>query len=81
MKRVPVMTTDEQAEAFLDQDLSNLDFRRFRPMRFEIAPKDAALNMRLPAPLLEAIKAKAATRKVPYTRYIRMLLESDVAQQ
>ena len=27
---VPVMTTDEEAEAFLEQDLSNLDFTKFK---------------------------------------------------
>lgn len=27
---VPVMTTDEEAEAFLEQDLSGLDFSAFR---------------------------------------------------
>jgi len=26
------MTTDEEAEAFLDQDLSDLDFTQFRPL-------------------------------------------------
>lgn len=26
------MTTDEEAEAFLDQDLSALDFTRFQPL-------------------------------------------------
>ncbi|QFX95062.1 hypothetical protein GCD22_00559 [Acidithiobacillus thiooxidans ATCC 19377] len=49
-------------------------------MRFEIAPKDAALNMRLPEALLEAVKAKAKAKGVPYTRYVRMLLEADVAR-
>jgi predicted DNA binding CopG/RHH family protein len=49
-------------------------------MRFEIEPKSAALNMRLPASLLAALKAKAKANGVPYTRYVRMLLETDVAQ-
>ena len=49
-------------------------------MRFEIAPKEAALNMRLPGALLEAVKAKATAKGVPYTRYVRMLLEADVTQ-
>ena len=80
MEKVPTMAADEQAEQFLEQDLSDLDVRQFKPMQFEIAPKDAALNMRLPAPLLAAVKARAAAKKIPYTRYIRMLLESDVAQ-
>jgi predicted DNA binding CopG/RHH family protein len=80
MKQVPKFKTDAEAEAFLEQDLSDLDFRQFQPMRFEIAPKDAALNMRLPEALLEAVKAKAKARGVPYTRYVRMLLEADVAR-
>jgi len=79
MKRVPEFKTDEEAEAFLEQDLSDLDFSQFKPMRFEIAPKQAALNMRLPLALLDALKAKAKTRGVPYSRYVRMLLEADVA--
>jgi len=29
---IPDMTTDEEAETFLDQDLSNLDFTQFRPL-------------------------------------------------
>ena len=48
-------------------------------MRFEIEPKSAALNMRLPSSLLEALKRKALTKGVPYTRYVRMLLEADVS--
>lgn len=38
MKKVPQFKTDQEAEAFLEQDLSNLDFSQFKPMRFEIAP-------------------------------------------
>jgi Uncharacterized protein conserved in bacteria len=49
-------------------------------MRFEIEPKSAALNMRLPAALLEALKDKAKSKGVPYTRYVRMLLEADVTR-
>jgi hypothetical protein len=38
MKRqVPKMTTDEEAEAFLDQDLSDLDFGQFKRTRFTFA--------------------------------------------
>ncbi|MHB1284887.1 MAG: CopG family antitoxin [Metallibacterium scheffleri] len=80
MKRVPEFKTDAAAEAFLEQDLSGLDFKRFKPMRFEIEPKAAALNMRLPSSLLDALKAKAKASGIPYTRYVRMLLENDVAR-
>jgi predicted DNA binding CopG/RHH family protein len=33
--KVPRMTTDEDAEAFLEQDLSVLDFSKFKSMKFE----------------------------------------------
>jgi predicted DNA binding CopG/RHH family protein len=78
MKYVPKFTTDEDAEAFLEQDLSDLDFKQFKPMRFEIAKKDVALNMRLPSILMEAIKAKAQAQGIPYARYVRMVLEADL---
>lgn len=77
--KVPQLKSDEEAEAFLAQDLSDLDFSQFRPMRFEFARKEAQLNMRLPQPLLDAVKARAKAQGLPYTRYIRMLLEHDVA--
>lgn len=78
MKRVPEFKTDAQAAAFLEQDLSDLDFKQFKPMRFEIAHKDAVLNMRLPSVLLDAVRAKAKAKGIPYTRYVRMLLETDL---
>ena len=73
------MTTDEEAEAFLEQDLSDLDFSQFKPVKFEFQAKAARLNMRLPVPLLDAAKAKARARGVPYTRFIREVLEQATA--
>lgn len=78
MKRVPEFETDAQAEAFLEQELSGLDFKQFKPMRFEVVKKEAALNMRLPAVLLDAVRAKAKAKGIPYSRYIRMVLEADL---
>ena len=80
MKRVPEFKTDAQAEAFLEQDLSGLDFKQFKPMRFEVVKKQAALNMRLPAVLLDAVRAKAKAKGIPYSRYVRMVLEADLRQ-
>ncbi len=80
-RKVPRLTTDQEAEAFLKQDLSDLDFSQFRPVRFEFQPKAARLNMRLPQPLLEAVKSLAKTRNVPYTRFIREVLEQATAKQ
>ena len=80
-KLMPSLRSDAGAERFVAQaDLSKYDLSGFKPMRFEIAPKEAALNMRLPGALLEAVKAKAKAKGVPYARYIRMLLEADVAR-
>lgn len=78
---LPSLPSDEAAEAFVaNADLTGYDLSGFKPMRFEIEPKSAALNMRLPASLLAALKAKAKANGIPYTRYVRMLLESDVAR-
>jgi predicted DNA binding CopG/RHH family protein len=74
-RKVPRMTTDQEADAFLEQDLSDLDFSQFKPVKFEFQTKAARLNMRLPAPLLDAVKARAEARGVPYTRFIREVLE------
>jgi predicted DNA binding CopG/RHH family protein len=78
-KKVPVLTTDEEAEAFLMQDLSDLDFSQFKPLNFEFEKKEAQLNMRVPRLLLDAVKDRAKARGIPYTRYIRMLMERDIA--
>jgi predicted DNA binding CopG/RHH family protein len=77
-KKVPRLKTDEQAEAFLAQDLSTLDFSQFKPARFEFEKKDEQINMRVPKPLLAAVKARAKSRGIPYTRFIRETLEQAV---
>lgn len=77
-KTVPVMTTDEEADAFLDQDLSDLDFSQFKPLNWEAFPKSARINMRLPEALMVALKARAAQRGIPYQRLIREVLEREV---
>lgn len=80
-KPMPSLRDDAAAERFVDEaDLSQYDLSGFKPMHFELEPKSAALHMRLPESLLDAVKAKARARGVPYTRYVRMLLESDVAR-
>jgi len=78
-KKVPRLKTDKQAEAFLARDLSNLDFSQFKPARFEFERKDQQINMRVPKQLLEAVKAQAKVRGIPYTRLIRETLERAMA--
>lgn len=82
MKRViPRLTSDAAAEAILTQDLSDLDFAQFKPVRFEFGKKDARVNMRLPEPLLEAVKTRAAARGIPYQRFIREVLEQALVPE
>jgi predicted DNA binding CopG/RHH family protein len=78
-KKVPRLKTDREAEVFLDQDLSNLDFSLFKTARFEFEKKDEQINMRIPKPLLAAVKARAKERGIPYTRLIRETLEKAMA--
>ena len=66
--KIPDLQTDEEAAAFIEQDLSGLDFSQFQPISFEFAVKGARINMRVPQPLLDAVK-------VPYTRTIRELID------
>ena len=80
-KRVPKLKSDKEAETFLDQDLSALDFSQFRPVRFEFERKTARVNMRLPQTLLDAVKKRATSRKIPYQRFIREALEQAIASQ
>ena len=49
------------------------------PVRFEFEKKASRINMRLPNSLLNAVKAKAAVRGIPYQRLIREVLEKEVS--
>ncbi len=74
-KKFPRLKTDEEAEAFLAQDLSEYDFSQFKRVRFEFEKKTAQLNMRVPKPLLDAVKKRAKSRGIPYTRLVREAME------
>ena len=80
-RKVPRLRSDREAEQFLDQDLSDLDFSQFKPVRFEFERKDARVNMRLPETLLDAVKKRAHARRIPYQRFIREALERAVAER
>ena len=79
-RKVPEFASDAAAAKFLEQDLSDLGFAAFLPVRFEFEKKTAQLNMRLPKPLLDAVKERATQRGIPYTRFIREAVESALAR-
>lgn len=80
-KKIPVFKTDEELERFVeDADLTEYDLSGLKPVRFEFRAKDAQLNMRVPKPLLDKMKARAKRLGIPYTRLIRQLMEQAVAR-
>lgn len=80
LKPLPVLLSDAEAENFVaTSDLTKFDLTGGRVMHFEFEEKDTQLSMRMPTSLLDAVKNKAKLKKVPYTRYIRMLIERDIS--
>lgn len=79
-KTFPNLTSDEAAENFVnDADLSEYDFSGFTHIRFEFMPKNKHVNLRMPEPLLQQVKAKAKEEGIPYQRYIRLAVERSLA--
>jgi predicted DNA binding CopG/RHH family protein len=82
LKKLPAVKADAKAEVFVrDGDSSVYELSALQPTRFEFSSKDARLNMRLPRPLLLAIKAAAEKAGVPYQRFIRRALEAAIEPQ
>jgi predicted DNA binding CopG/RHH family protein len=81
-KQIPRFKTDREAENFVEKaDLTKYDLSQFKAVRFEFEKKSAQLNMRLPRPLLEAVKARAKQRGIPYTRLIREAIEQAITHE
>lgn len=80
-KKIPIFESDEEAERFVETaDLTEYDLSQFKRVRFEFEKKAARVNMRLPEPLLAAVKARAKARGIPYQRFIREALEQALAK-
>ena len=78
-KKIPAFNTDQEAAAFVDTaNLVDYDLSGLKPVQFEFEAKAAQLNMRVPQPLLDAVKAKANAEGIPYTRFIRKLMEQAI---
>ena len=79
-KKLPKLGSDKEAEAFVaGADLTQYDLSDMRMVQFEFSPKDARINMRVPANLLKKVKTTAARRGIPYQRLIRQAIERAVA--
>ena len=79
-KKLPTLKSDEAATRFVETaDLTQYDLSGLKRARFEFEKKTAQLNMRLPQPLLDAVKARARVRGIPYTRLIREVIEQAIA--
>lgn len=79
-KKIPTFQTDKEAQDFVDTaDLTEYDLSGGRPIQFEFEPKSAHLNMRVPKALLDAVKQRAKLRGIPYTRFIRQLMEREIS--
>jgi predicted DNA binding CopG/RHH family protein len=79
-KKIPGLKSDAAAERFISRsDLTRYDLSRLKSARFEFEKKTAQLNMRLPRALLDAVKNRARERGIPYTRFLRELIEQGIA--
>jgi predicted DNA binding CopG/RHH family protein len=80
-KTIPNFETDQQAQDFVDTaNLADYDLSGGTTVQFEFEAKSAHINMRVPQPLLDAVKERARLRGIPYTRFIRQLMEREVRQ-
>ena len=78
-KPFPDLQTDEDAERWLAAaNLADYDLSAMKKVRFELTPKDSSISLRLPAALLEALRARAAQAKMPTQRLIRVLIEAGL---
>lgn len=80
-KKFPDLKTDEEADAWLQSaDLTEYDLSEMKKVRFELAPKDASISLRLPAALLATLRARAAKANMPTQRFIRILIEAQLSR-
>ena len=81
-KPFPDLKTDEEAERWLAAaNLADYDLAAMQKIRFELAPKDSSISLRLPAALLEALRARAAQAKMPTQRLIRVVIEAGLGDE
>jgi len=82
MKKIlPRITTDQEAENLLEQDLSEyLNKDNFKAVTFEFKPKNRTVNLRVSEDLLEEVKTVAKKQGVSYQKYIRNAIEKSLGE-
>ena len=81
-KRVPRFKTDQEAEQFLEQDLTDyLNLKNFSPVTFELLPKTKQVNLRFSEPLLNAVRQRAAQEGISYQKFIRRAVEGSLKKK
>lgn len=79
LKKMPSFKNDEEAEAFVsDSDLTDYDLSEFKKIKYEFKPKSETINISVPESLLLSIKNRAKEKGIPYTHWIRQVLEEAV---
>jgi predicted DNA binding CopG/RHH family protein len=79
VRDVPVFHDDAEAEAFLDQDLSDLNFSQFQLLRETVAEPQDHLDLALPRSLLKALQDRAEAVGTSTALYIKDLLERAIS--
>ena len=76
-KYLKKIKTDKQAEDLLKKDLSSyIHSKNFKPMRFELKPKNQTVTLRVSKELLKALKIKAKKQGIHYQKLMRQALET-----
>jgi predicted DNA binding CopG/RHH family protein len=81
-KNFPIITSDEEAEKLLDEDLSDfITTDNFKPVTFEFQPKNKNVNIRVPEKMLEAVKTVSQREGISYQKYIRRAIERSLGEE
>ena len=81
-KKVPRFKSDQEAEQFLDRDMTDyLNLKNFTPVTFELLPKTKQVNLRFSEPLLNAVRQRAEQEGISYQKFIRRAVEGSLKKK
>ncbi len=81
-KKIPRFKTDQEAEQFLDRDLTDyLNLKQFTPVTFELLPKTKQVNLRFSEPLFAAVRKRAEQEGISYQKFIRRAVEGSLKKK